>query len=188
MVSVISRLVVAGTNPILAAVDRLSCHLHGTTGYKYACFNHMMLHIMLDAKQPGAPSLKEPLMWDSSQPCKSDACHTTCVMLTFVELSDWTPQGVYALNSRFKEEFGLRHDIKWIGMVAHEKAKGFSAASCRMYSSGSAGWNLAFLVHKDDRHCIENAHCRGLGFRWFFDVVSGMPDRFPPAFVNMYDR
>jgi hypothetical protein len=92
MVPVIGLLQVAGSTSLLAALDRQGRLMHRTTGYKYTCFNHMLLHIMLDGNylslKPAAPSLRDPLMWDSSQPCKKDACHTTCVMLTCVKLSN----------------------------------------------------------------------------------------------------
>jgi hypothetical protein len=78
----------------------------------------------------------------TGQPCKVKRLpRTTCVMLTFIGTQRLDTAGVYALNSRFKEEFGLRHDIKVDRHGCHEKRR-FQRCHHGMYS-GSAGWNLA---------------------------------------------
>lgn len=153
--------------------------------YKYTCFQDLIEDVANDAEAPGAPSWPEPVMWDKLQGLKSDENYKLCVMLPGVALDDWSPQAVYALNVRFKEEFKMTHDIRWIGIVKRRKKRG-GDPTC-FYEQ--AGHDLAFLVHEDDTPCLSTWHRTDLGFRWFFDVIGqgdGMFTRYPPEFRMAY--
>ena len=108
-------------------------------------------------------------------------------MLQFVAMRDWDLKMVAALNESLKEEFSLDHDIRWIGIIEHKRDP--DAARTDSHFTKRSGVNLAFLVHKDDLHRMENGHRLDLSFRWFFDVV-GQGDswerRFPRTFIQTY--
>jgi hypothetical protein len=117
--------------------------------YKYTCFQDLIEDVADDAEAPGAPSWPEPVMWDKSQGLKSDENYKLCVMLPGVALDDWSPQAVYALNVRFKEEFKMTHDIRWIGIVKRRKKRG---------GDEHAGYDLAFLIHECDSKRVGVGH------------------------------
>lgn len=117
-----------------------------------------------------------PVSWHPDHPCRLDAEYTKCVMWHFVVRSEWTPDFVYALNTAFAREFGLEHDIRWVGLVQSSHDDG-----------GGPGYHAAFLVHGDDVDKISNRHRTELGFRWFSEVVRrGDGSVFPDAFVRQY--
>ena len=154
--------------------------------YKYSCFSDIMDDVADDADVPGAPSSPDPIMWDTLHTTKRYGKYRLCVMLPFIDRDDWTPQSIYALNARFKEEFRMTHDIRWIGLVRHGKKRN-APPDAPFYDQ--AGFDLAFLIHEDDTPKAGVGHRLTLGFRWFFDVIGQgdrMSMRYPRRFVQMY--
>jgi hypothetical protein len=131
--------------------------------------------------------------WHPDHPCKLDAEYNKCVMWQFVVRQEWTREFVHALNVAFVREFGLTHDIRWVGLV-----KTVGTAEARLpavYDKNhkslykSAKYHAAFLVHEEDLDQISNGHRLDLGFRWLFDVVGqgdGTEYHFPSTFVEEY--
>lgn len=153
--------------------------------YKYTCFQDLIEDVADDADAPGAPEWPEPVMWDKSQGLKSDEYYKLCVMLPCVAVDDWSPQAVYALNVRLKEEFRMAHDIRWIGIVRRRKKRG-GDPTC-LYEQ--ACHDLAFLIHDADSKKVGVGHRLDLGFRWFFDVIGqgdNMFTRYPAEFRMAY--
>jgi hypothetical protein len=141
---------------------------------------------------PGAPSSPEPVLWCPARACQLDDDYKTCVMWQFVVRSEWTPRFVHALNVALKREFGLVHDIRWVGLV---RSHGLATAPLpRWYDATHSMYkaprhHAAFVVHVDDMAKISNLHRMALGFCWFFDVVGqgfGEEHHFPYEFVEQY--
>lgn len=151
--------------------------------YRYECYDDLWDHIFDDAEKPDAPEDLEPLMWNKEQPVKYDDDYVTCVMDQCIDPNYWTPKTLYAFKRRFKEEFNMQHDIRWIGIVGVFKSPGYPDIGY------PPRFDAAFLIHKDDSGVVGVGHRLDLGFRWFFDVIGqgdGEIRRFPLHFRRAY--
>lgn len=156
--------------------------------YSYACYDDLWDQIFEDAEQPDAPESPEPIFWNKEQPVKYDENHVTCVMDQFVDPNYWTPKTLYAFKKRFKEEFNMKHEIRWIGIVGVFKSPGYQGPEYPD-TGYPPRYDAAFIIHKEDGGVVGVGHRLDLGFRWFFDVI-GQGDnevrRFPLHFRRAY--
>ena len=111
----------------------------------------------------------DPVLWHKSQEIKTDENYKIAVMW---HDACFDPTRLAAFKRLFKEEFGLAHDIRWIGEVITFKTPGVPDTGGRH--------DVAFLVHEDDIPKISVTHRLELGFRWFWDVIGNGDSRLYP--------
>jgi len=116
-------------------------------------------------------------MWSPEDTCKSDADHRILVGQQASDISSL--DHVKDLDAFFKREFGLEHDIRWVGIVSTFKTPGVPGTGGRL--------DAFFLVHEADIPKISTAKRGNMGFRWWSDIIgNGATRLYPLKFRRMY--
>ena len=119
------------------------------------------------------------VFWSKNDPSQVDEDYKELVGEHHTEIE--TPEDIAALNQFLKEEFSLKHDIRWVGVIKTFKTPGIP---------NTGGQHDAFfLVHEEDLPKISKGERIDLGFRWWFDIVgNGSARLYPLKFRRMYNR
>lgn len=120
----------------------------------------------------------EPIYWNKNQPIKCDEYYKTTIIWHDAPIDD--PNTLHTFKDMFKKNFGLDHDIRWIGIINTFKTPGVPNTGGRP--------DAAFLVHENDIPKISNETRLDCGFRWWFDVVGNGDIRlYPLHFRRNYE-
>lgn len=132
------------------------------------------------ARQTDQPIPESAVYWDKFQSSKVDENYKMTLMYQGIQEAN-PVQGYFisAMLALLKEEFNLKHDIRWIGVMITFQTPGEPGTGGRE--------DAAFMVHEEDIVKIGVKHRLLLNVRWWFDVVGGGELRlFPFAFRRNY--
>lgn len=103
----------------------------------------------------------ETIFWDKSQPNKVNAEYKEPIVWPIY--IEWTPAKLTAFKRLFKKEFGLAHDIRWVGVVTTLKTPGVPGTGGRE--------DAVFLIHEEDK-MVYSSNYNHLGTRSWMNIVS----------------
>lgn len=120
--------------------------------------------------------LDERIFWSKEHPTKLTEDYQECVILHDARFLD-CPSTIKNFKDLFKLEFGLSHDVKWIGiMTTFQHPDKISATN--------GHYDAAFLIHNQDVFKLCISHRLNLGFYWLGEVISS--HLFPKDFKSIY--
>jgi hypothetical protein len=127
----------------------------------------------------------DPVFWNKNQPNRTDENYNKPIIVwqnvgRFDLTEDEWKMKMKKFKMMIRFMFGLRHDIRWIGIVETSKTPGDPDSGGRL--------DVFFRVHNDDFSRMGIARRIDTGFRWFFDVVQNWPGKriFPIHLRRMY--
>ena len=119
------------------------------------------------------------VFWSKNDPGKVDENYKE--LIGEHDTKSEMPEDIAELNQFLKEEFNLKHDIRWVGVIKIFRTPGVPNTGGRH--------DAFFLVHEEDIPNISTEKRLDLGFRWCFDITgNGWPRQYPLKFRRMYNR
>jgi hypothetical protein len=117
------------------------------------------------------------VLWSKNDPAKADEDYN--VMVATHGTSIETMEDVHGMDAMFKADFGITHDIRWVGIISTFKTPGVPDTGGRR--------DAFFLVHRDDVQKLSTVKRLHYGFRWWEDVLAnGAAREYPLRFRKMY--
>ena len=125
----------------------------------------------------GRMTASDNVLWSPKDACRSDDDYKMLVVTQACNISNLDQ--VKDLDAMLKQEFGLTHEIRWVGIISTFKTPGVPDTGGRQ--------DAFFLVHTEDIPKLSIAKRIYMGFRWWSDIImNGGTRLYPLKFRRMY--